>query len=55
MTIKQFEFDDRMPMDFMTTSKFLDRTYQLYVFKYTQPPAAFEEELKHFFRDILNK
>ena len=55
MTIKQFEFDDRMPMDSITTSKFLDMTYQLYVSKYTQPPAAFEEELKHFFRDILNK
>lgn len=53
--MNKFEFDDRKSINSMTTSRFLDEIHNLYIAKITLSHDNFEQKLKHFFRDILDK
>lgn len=59
MTLQELEFDNEAihnkSLHIMTTRHFLDKTYSLYISKITLSQSNFEQELKHFFKDILDK
>ena len=54
MTLQELEFDNEAIHN-MTMRHFLDKTYSLYISKITLSQSNFEQELKHFFKDILDK
>ena len=54
MTLQELEFDNEAIHN-MTMHHFLDKTYSLYISKITLSQSNFEQELKHFFKDILDK
>jgi len=59
MILQELELDDRQVhnknLHIMTTRHFLDKVHSLYISKLTLSPQMFEQELKQYFRDILDK